>query len=472
MRVTPQQIMANTIRAANQHSQRLAELQNAVSSGVRITKPSDAPAEMSDLVAGRSLLGRLEVDLQNVTVVRSTLNQTVAQLVSAKDGFTRAKTLAIDGVQSSETDALALEVNGILDLLVEISNSSDGTSSIFSGIDGARPFDVTGRTSSGEISEVTYSGQVGNSRIVVGRELYVEAFFSGEEVFLNQQRGETYISSNTGAVSGSGTDTFVGNGVLQVRHTGVVVSGASGITASATGAAENSLIGDRQVTVDDTAQTIQLGNGPAVSFDGTETELRLVDEHGATLAVDMTGMTPGFNGTFDVRGDGAFSMDGGATEIPIDFTENQAWEHSDTSTVSYIDTRSIVRAGEDIVETQGTSDAFTALIQLRDELRNERGLDGAEWQAAMQRRIKDLDRVHDHLLRVVGDVSVRLQNLDSIERHAEDSQIEATAKVTEIESTDMIAAIAELQSEQNLLQFTYAASSNLINGTNILDFLR
>ena len=174
MRITPYQLTMNTVRAANQHSQRLAELQSQVSSGLRIQRPSDQPSAMSDLIAGRSLLGRTEVDLENITVVRSTLNQTVTQLVSAKDGFTRAKTLAIDGVQSSEREALALEVNGILDLLIEIANATDGTNSLFSGINGTRPFSVSERAPNGDTTVVDYQGEVGNSQIVVGRELFVE----------------------------------------------------------------------------------------------------------------------------------------------------------------------------------------------------------------------------------------------------------------------------------------------------------
>ena len=166
------------------------------------------------------------------------------------------------------------------------------------------------------------------------------------------------------------------------------------------------------------------------------------------------------------------SMDGGTTEVPIDFTDNQVIQDPNTGRVTYVDTTEVRQAGLDYVEFTGTADVFETLIQLRDDLRNTRDLPPGEWEDAMQRRIGDLTRVHDHILTVVGRQSVALENLEGMERRSEDYQLEMAKRVDSLESTDMIAAITNLQNEQNMLQYTYAVSANLMNGANLLDYIQ
>ena len=98
IRVTPQQVANNSIRYSNARNNNLATLQNQISSGVRLQKPSDSPADLSDLLSTKELVRRSETDMENISVARGKLNQSVTQLLSAKEAITRAKTLAIDGV--------------------------------------------------------------------------------------------------------------------------------------------------------------------------------------------------------------------------------------------------------------------------------------------------------------------------------------------------------------------------------------
>ncbi len=88
----------------------------------------------------------------------------------------------------------------------------------------------------------------------------------------------------------------------------------------------------------------------------------------------------------------------------------------------------------------------------------------------MQRRIGDLDRVHDHLLEVVSEQSVSLENLSELQNRAETYQLETARALAEMESTDVAEAILQMQATQNALQFTYAASVQLMQ-TSVLDFL-
>ncbi len=471
-RITPQHVSNNSIRYSSRHSNNLAKLQRQISTGIKLEKPSDAPADMADLLSSKELVRRIETDLKNISVAKSVLNQGVTQLTSAKNAITRAKSLALDGVQSVEKEAIAKEIDGILNLLVDIGNATDGVSPLFSGVTGGRPFEISSINNDNETTSVTYVGDDQRSSIAVGRELYVDAFYSGSEVFQPEDRGETVFAGDTGAKAGTGTDTQIGNGTLTIRHTNTIYAVGSGLQASASSAGFDTIIGNHELTVDGVGMTIQLDGGAKIPFTGAEASLEVSGLSGNKISIDTTGFTPGFSGTVALTGEGVMSMDGGTTEIPIDFTDNQVLQDPETGRVTYVDTTEVRQTGVDHVDFTGTADVFETLIQLRDDLRNTRGLSSAEWEDAMQRRIGDLTRVHDHILTVVGQQSVALENLEGMERRSEDYQLEMAKRVDSLESTDMIAAITNLQNEQNLLQYTYAVSANLMNGANLLDYIQ
>jgi flagellin-like hook-associated protein FlgL len=136
-----------------------------------------------------------------------------------------------------------------------------------------------------------------------------------------------------------------------------------------------------------------------------------------------------------------------------------------------VDSTNIRRAGTSELEFTGTSDAFQALYELRDELRTARGLSSSEFHDAMSRRITDLNRVRDSISDVVGQQSVELASLDALESRAQDLQLEAKRLISDLESADISETIINLQTEQNLLQFTYASSVRLFD-MSLLDFLQ
>lgn len=57
--------------------------------------------------------------------------------------------------------------------------------------------------------------------------------------------------------------------------------------------------------IDSAAMTVQLGEGEAVEFKGTEDDLELTDELGRTLFLDVTGLNPEFSGDVSVGIHGA-----------------------------------------------------------------------------------------------------------------------------------------------------------------------
>ena len=219
-----------------------------------------------------------------------------------------------------------------------------------------------------------------------------------------------------------------------------------------------------------TSGEVSLNGGPSIPWDNSQTNLQVTGKYGEVVFIDTTAITAGFTGTIDIEGSGALSLDGGATEIPIDFSTNQVVENSLTGNVVHVDSSGIQYAGAEALEFEGTADAITAILELKDDLLNNRGLEASELNQAFERRLQDLERISDQLLDNVGQQSVALQQLDQMAVQNENHQMDLNVRLSEVESADLAKVIVEMQSVQTTMQFNYAALS-IVQSNNLLDFL-
>ena len=451
-RVTSQHLADSAIRYALAHNQNLARLQRQISTGLRIEKPSDDPTHFAPLLAKKASVERMDVDLRNLESVRSRLNQSVSQLLSAKEALSRASQLALEGIQAlpSELDTLAMEVEGILESMLQIANTTDGTHPLFAGTSNAlQPFHVVERNSQGEPQQVAYRGTLDRASTVVDVGVAVDMFYSGFEVFGTTRRESTVLLGDTGALPGSGTDSARGRGSLWVQHTNTLYTGGSGLQPGTSSAADDTILGQHMLTVDGAQLTLSLDGGSAAAFTPGDTNVRVTSHAGAVVYVDTSSFVPGFSGDVSLEGQGTLSVDDGATQTALDFSANQMLVDSRTGQVTFLDTRQVHQTGTEPIEYPGTTDVFETLMELRDDLRNTRQLAPGQWQEAMQRRLGDVERVHDHLLTVIGQQSVSLENLDALQGRLETYQLEMQRAVAEVESVDATQAVLGLQNEQN-----------------------
>jgi flagellin-like hook-associated protein FlgL len=217
--------------------------------------------------------------------------------------------------------------------------------------------------------------------------------------------------------------------------------------------------------------TITLDGGSSFNFTNADTNLRITNNNGDVVFVDMSAITANFDGDVNIAGAGAMSIDGGATTTPITFAGNQSVTDSVTGKVTFVDTTNVLRTGTEEVNYPGTFDAFQALIALRDDLRNTRQLSEHDQIQAISADMNELDRVHTHILGVVGTQSATLQNLESLQSHLQDLQLNAKKTSSELGDADLSDLVIKLQSYQNMLQLSYASFARIID-QNILDFLK
>jgi flagellar hook-associated protein 3 len=484
LRVTPQILVSRSIANARRHFDRLANLQEQAATGVRLLRPSDGPLQTVQVLSNKAQSLRLDTYLANVRDARTTLDLGVSALREASNIFTSAREIAIEASHATNNaesfEALAQQVDALITRLLGIANTQHAGRYLFAGTASqTSPFAIAAADGQGRPLSVTYAGSEQSAEELVGPSQTLATLYAGGQIFQQRERATTVFMGDTGAAPGTGTDSATGQGTLIVRHTATTYAVGSGVqpgTSSSTGDTIIGPAGAHRLTIIDTSGTgasgtVSLNGGPPVAFTSADTNLLVGGPAGEVVYVDTTSITPGFNGDVAITADGTLSVDGGATEVAIDFSGNQVVTNSQTGSVTNVDSTSIRRVGSEHLDYTGSYDAFEILIALRDDLRNTRGLTDRELAESISRRLGELDRVRTAVLDVVGEQSASLQTLDALERRIEDVQLETRKLTAELEAADLSEIVLSLQSQENLLQLTFAAASRVLD-QSLLDFLR
>ena len=141
--------------------------------------------------------------------------------------------------------------------------------------------------------------------------------------------------------------------------------------------------------------------------------------------------------------------------------------------------RQMVVVGHEItVETSYTGEevffgedrsVFDVITDLRDELWDTDQPNG-EVQQAMNSLIGEIDAFSDQILDVVGEQSATLENLTAVEFRTEDMVLELQKTLAELQNADIAEAVVQLQTEQNLLQYTYITTARIFE-LNLLNYI-
>ena len=477
-RITQSQISKSASQHLARQTAELFKKQQEISTGLRIQRPSDDPAGMRRSLIQKDRLERLDSHVSSIQFAQSRLSQAAVQLQDANTLLVRARGIALQAPQTtedSEVRALVTELNGILNQLTSVANARDENGFLFSGTAShTQPF--PGGATNGGAS--VYAGSPANTQLLITGDVAREALLPGDLVFQPIAREATVLIGSTGARPGTGTDTATGTRDLRILHDFTTYWGASGVTAGIDSGSGDTIIGQvgtNRLVVNDTsgngtAGTFSLNGGHAVSFTNADTNLLVDGPKGERVYLDASAIFPGFNGTVDMTSTGTMSIDGGATTTPIAFTANQVVTDSRNGAVVNLDTSMISRTGTDQLEFPGTTDVFNAVSSLRDDLLNTRNLSPGDRATSLNRRLGDLERVHDHVLDIIGVQSVSLEQIDRLQNRTEELQLSEKIQYSDTVSADITESITRLQELTNLQQFTMAAVGQLLT-PNLLDYI-
>lgn len=459
---------------ANNHLSAAAVLREQISSGIRVSKPSDDPRAQELILDQKAVISQLETRSEVIDEVRFVLNEAHNQIRSAQNLVVKAKDIALQANQITdpvEAEAFALEVEGLLKAMENIANTRHAGRYLFGGTDLQSP-------PYGDISEATnYQGNRQSGTTFVAGAGEIRTFYAGVDVFTSGQGGQTDVRGTTGIVGGTGTASGHGGGQLLVTHSSTTYSGVTGIQPGLSSGLGDTVLGPtgtHQIQIVDTSGTgasgtISLNGGTPVNFTSADDDLLVTGPDGERIFVDTRSIAAGTNSTVDLTANGRISLNGGATSIPIDFSANQLLQ-DEGGNYRYFDTRNAVSTGTDEVQLTGNTDLFHQLRNLRDDLREMDSFSGHEWTERVSRHIGALEQSGDHLLRVVGEQSVDLQQLDIQQSRSQDIQFEAEKILNGLEATDLTSAVLELQEKELQHQFTLATLARAYD-SSILDYL-
>lgn len=137
LRVTQGMIQNQMIRNLNRNFERMSGLENQLSTGRKINKPSDDPVGITYALRYRSELSMNDQYQRNITEATSSVSHLDIVLDQVNDLIKRVKELAIRGISDSSPDsarsAIGQELEGIYQQLFSLGNDQMNGKYIFNG---------------------------------------------------------------------------------------------------------------------------------------------------------------------------------------------------------------------------------------------------------------------------------------------------------------------------------------------------
>jgi flagellar hook-associated protein 3 FlgL len=201
-------IANNVLKNLSSNLTRLEKLQNQLSSGKKIIKPSDDPVSTSRLIELKSTLNANKQYSRNIDFLKTELNVADKALQDISSTLTRVKELAIRGANETlsqeNRNAIAEEVDQLIDHLIQIGNTNVSGRYIFGGYKTSEaPLEKSGNA-------VLYKGD-GNLRSVeVSNNVLINASPTGKSLFVDSGMFDTLVLLR---------DALLGGNISQITET-------------------------------------------------------------------------------------------------------------------------------------------------------------------------------------------------------------------------------------------------------------
>ena len=481
-RVTANTFARNAIHFSNLQNQQLFRAQRQIASGAEFEVPSDQPLGYRQVRALQTRVSQMDSEISVIQRATSNLNASVSNLEEVNSILTNARNLVLQGIQSIEgveREALASEAEPLLERLEAIANSQHHGEYLYGGSRSeTEPFAFTAAATANHLVDAQYQGTSLRGQAHIGDALSVDMYYDGREIFGAPGRDQTLVIGTTGAAHGGGTDSLQGRMPLEVTHIATTYAAGSGVAPGTDSVAEDTIVGPMgayMLTVidlagDGSSGTVALNDGTPVAFTNADTNLRVIGPGGEQVFVDTSAITAGFNGTIDIESTATLSIDNGLTTIPVTHAGDQQVVDSATGRYTTIDSTNIRRTGTDSVEFPGSSNLFQVLDGIQRDIRNQRGLSVTEYAAALNRRLGELDEIANNILHVIGEQSSALQTMESLQTRVEDMKQAAEVEINDLQVTDFPSAVLNLETNQTMLQYTYAVTAS-VTSIDLISFL-
>lgn len=206
MRISTSQFYTQNIELMNNQQSQLSELYQQVASGSTLLTAADNPLGAAQAVQLSATSATLAQYSSNQSSALSSLqleDKTLSSVTNVLNAVVPSLTGAINGTLSdSDRSALAAQLQGQRDTLLQLANTTDGTGNyLFAGLQsGNQPF--TNSPSGG----VTYSGDTGQQTVQISDSVSVAVGDNGVSVFTSVPAlGSLAVPASNPSNTGTGT---------------------------------------------------------------------------------------------------------------------------------------------------------------------------------------------------------------------------------------------------------------------------
>ena len=213
MRVTTNQLYAQSLNRMFELQGRTVDLQQQIASGKRVTQPGDDPVAATTVLQLKERLQATEQFDRNAVIVEQRLTHVDDVFNGVSNVLQRTRELLIQGRSEAlgpgERRAIAAEVREQLDVLIDLGNSRNASGEyIFAGAAvTTRPF------TRDTLGSVSYNGDQTVRRIQVSETRQVEESFTGEDALVAIRSGNGTFATRLGA-GNTGTGQVSDNVVI------------------------------------------------------------------------------------------------------------------------------------------------------------------------------------------------------------------------------------------------------------------
>ena len=202
MRVTQSMIIRSALEDLNRARVRLARTQEQAASGLRINRPSDDPVGTSAAMLLKSGLEATSQFLRNISQTRTRLSAGENAIAGATDLLVRAKELALQGVNGTQSAAsraqIAQEVEGLHASMLAEGNARIAGGALFGGYaTDTAPFVASGPFVDSPPSSptVAFAGNSSEIEVQIDESVRTRATANGQRVFMGDADGDGLVDA-------------------------------------------------------------------------------------------------------------------------------------------------------------------------------------------------------------------------------------------------------------------------------------
>ncbi len=185
-RITTGLLADRSLRDINAQLSRISVLQEQLATGLRVNRPSDDPIDARRAINVRVLLQKNEQFQANIDDITPQIDESGTTLLQVVDVLQRALELTIQAANGTnaqpQLDAVALEIDELLESVFAASNQRTNGRSIFAGTQTLEDAFSATRVG-GEITAVTYEGNDVITSVDISERIQIGVNIPGSDAF-------------------------------------------------------------------------------------------------------------------------------------------------------------------------------------------------------------------------------------------------------------------------------------------------